>query len=440
MPFSIEKRNGEWCCVTTETGKSHGCHATEAEAKKQLAALYVHVPEARHSTDAFSAAPGVDFAGDPEVVIRSGKIFELGEYPDRAFSLDEEEADAAIADFSPVPVDSEHRPSLFDGKLGELRRVWRQGRDLYGEHARPAWLDGLLAGEPCPVSCTWDRQSKRLTKLALTIAPRVTDAAMMSAYAEFAGRRHSASDQGAIQQIHDLAAGQGASCASEYSQREVDTKETPMNLRDRILALFDQAEPEPPSPPATANGTAQAAAGVATPTPPGSGDGAAAAAQFARAAAEAAEARAELLGQRLSRMSADQRAKDAVRFAKDMQDQRRIFPAEGEVLAALYCQALADDEAHETSVTFSADGSKTGSRAEALKALMRSRKPHALTEELLATATEEEKRDFAVLFNVAQQKKPEEPPVSAERRAELLKMTPLGAAHLAAHPTPKGGN
>jgi hypothetical protein len=52
MPFVIEKRGGRWCVFTQgpdggATGETHGCHDTEAEAKRQMAALYVHVPEAR---------------------------------------------------------------------------------------------------------------------------------------------------------------------------------------------------------------------------------------------------------------------------------------------------------------------------------------------------------------------------------------------------------
>lgn len=46
----------------------------------------------------------VDGAATPdgEFITRTGKIFEAGEYPDKKFSLTEEELDAAVASFTPV--------------------------------------------------------------------------------------------------------------------------------------------------------------------------------------------------------------------------------------------------------------------------------------------------------------------------------------------------
>jgi hypothetical protein len=51
MPFEIRKDGSDsskpYCVYTKGKSDPHGCHATEAEAKRQQAALYVHVPEAR---------------------------------------------------------------------------------------------------------------------------------------------------------------------------------------------------------------------------------------------------------------------------------------------------------------------------------------------------------------------------------------------------------
>ena len=52
MPFIIRKSGDQWCCYTRgedgePKGDAHGCHPTEAQAKRQLAALYANVPEAR---------------------------------------------------------------------------------------------------------------------------------------------------------------------------------------------------------------------------------------------------------------------------------------------------------------------------------------------------------------------------------------------------------
>lgn len=66
---------------------------------------------------------GLTFAEGREHVRRVGKIFECGDYPDKAFSLTEEEATAAAAAFTPVPLDLEHLPTVLDGKLGRLVSV-----------------------------------------------------------------------------------------------------------------------------------------------------------------------------------------------------------------------------------------------------------------------------------------------------------------------------
>ncbi len=69
---------------------------------------------------------------DGEWVVRTGKIFECGEFPDKMFSLSEAEADEAIALFRPAQLDVEHMDTVFDGKLGSLVAVWRQGKELIG--------------------------------------------------------------------------------------------------------------------------------------------------------------------------------------------------------------------------------------------------------------------------------------------------------------------
>src|SRR5215472_5265752 len=94
-----------------------------------------------------------------DFVLRQGKFFQLGEYPDKDFALDEAEADAAIAQFVPAPLNIEHIPSLFDGKLGEIRRLWRQGRDILAEYRIPAWLHAVTGQEPIKVSSEWDRKT-----------------------------------------------------------------------------------------------------------------------------------------------------------------------------------------------------------------------------------------------------------------------------------------
>jgi hypothetical protein len=116
-------------------------------------------------------------------VTRTGKVFATGEYADKNFSLTDEEADAAVAAFSPVHANVEHRESEADGLLGGLRRVWRQGKELFAEAFIPQNLHDKLqaAGRPLKPSLEWDRTTKRITGVAWVKFPRIEDAALMSA-------------------------------------------------------------------------------------------------------------------------------------------------------------------------------------------------------------------------------------------------------------------
>ena len=127
----------------------------------------------------FDAIAPADAEGD--FVLRRGKYFELGDYPDKEFSLNETEADAALESFSRMPINLEHTSTLFDGKLGWVRRLWREGRDLLAEYSIPAWLHRVTGGEPIKISSEWDRSTKRPIGAALVLSPRIEDAVMMAA-------------------------------------------------------------------------------------------------------------------------------------------------------------------------------------------------------------------------------------------------------------------
>src|SRR5205085_11869415 len=59
--------------------------------------------------------------------------------------------------------------------------VEARGDELHGIVALPKWLDGAL--DERKVSATWDRETKTLAGLALVRNPRVSDAALMAAFA-----------------------------------------------------------------------------------------------------------------------------------------------------------------------------------------------------------------------------------------------------------------
>lgn len=118
----------------------------------------------------------------PGNVLLSGKVFEVGNYPDRGFAIDEGEMDQAICAFSPVANDLEHSrlKDVLGNSLGELRRLWRVGKEVFGELEVPKWLLDL-AGRTLKVSLAFDK-NKRVVGNALTLHPRIADAEVIEAF------------------------------------------------------------------------------------------------------------------------------------------------------------------------------------------------------------------------------------------------------------------
>jgi hypothetical protein len=215
----------------------------------------------------FSLNPEVTEQGD--MVLRTGKSFEIGNWPDKAFSLNEEEADDAIAHFEKASLNIEHAPSILDGLLGNVSRVWREGKEIMAEWSIPKSLHELLKGQPIKVSTEWETNTagkKRLTGCALVTQPRIRDAVMMTAFSmsedaalkeqiletmltEFARPKkekpttlHASM---AIQEAHDHAARHGALCSdgdakmSSTSHESVDF--TMKHEQKSLQAIHDSA-------------------------------------------------------------------------------------------------------------------------------------------------------------------------------------------------------
>jgi hypothetical protein len=116
-------------------------------------------------------------------VLRTGKVFEAGEYPDKAFSITPEELAEAAASFEPVPIKVEHLDTVFDGKVGRLTKLMASGKDLFGVFEVPQWLSDLFPGQPMKVSLAWSRGPKRILEASLVTNPRIKDAAFRAAFA-----------------------------------------------------------------------------------------------------------------------------------------------------------------------------------------------------------------------------------------------------------------
>jgi hypothetical protein len=367
-------------------------------------------------------------------VTRRGPIFKLGTYPDKAFSLNTEEARQAVAMFAPVPIDSEHRESVFDGRLGQLRHVDLQGDTLYGEMDVPRWLHDLFPETPIPVSTTWHRQDKKIIGLALAANPRVSEAAMMSAFSvafarhdtwdgqaamqemhDHAARNgaicnqpakmHSAHEAGAMQKVHDTTVAHGARCNS-IAAMSADKEHSMDQERQTFLNWLFGIGAKP-----VASEIAPASFGVV-------GAPAAAAAPAPGESDEVKRLRSEL-----SKAKAERITSDATHFADEQITTHKALPAEREAIIAAFTQAAQDDGAH-GAVTF-ADG-KTSSRIDQLKAMFAARPTHTLTKELIVTQ-EGDAAAFAA-GNKTEQPRADSAakPMTPERRKELLGLSDLG--------------
>lgn len=417
LPDSVkklpEKRQRQWFEVWNSAYRAcekDGGKDCEASAFRQ--ANGVVLSEGGPSEDlavvAFALDAPTEAAG--EFVIRKGKLFEAGSYPDKAFEMTPEELAAAAAAFAPVPIDLEHVPTVLDGKLGEVRavEVADDGKTLLGTVALPTWLDAAIGDAERKVSCTWNRATKRLERLALVRTPRVTDAALMAAFAEseaeFIGRRNSGVDQSRIQGLHDVAIDLGASCRAPMGQ--TGRKESKrMGTWDTIKAWIQGGmEGEP-------NVTFGAGAG----TPPEPAD----------TPPEPAQPDPEkvALQARIATLEAEGRQGAAGAFADAMIAAKKALPAEKPAIVAAFARAAEDDAVSPAVVTFG-EG-KTGGRVDALRALYEARQPHILTLETLPPDLKPEQ--ILAAFNA-----PRDPAtVDDERRRQLLAASPVGQGILA---------
>jgi hypothetical protein len=157
----------------------------------------------------FDANPTVQDLGDH--VIRTGKYFECGDYPDKRFSLSEDEADAVISLLEPIPINLEHVPTVLDGKLGKVTRLWRDGVNILFEAIIPKWLHDITGTKPLKVSAEWDLETKSPLGMGIVLNPRIEDAALMAAF-----------KSGAMQSFHDSAVYKGAECSGKSMFQSVD--------------------------------------------------------------------------------------------------------------------------------------------------------------------------------------------------------------------------
>lgn len=175
-------------------------------------------------------------------VLRTGKIFQAGEYPDKKFAISIDEIKNAVKDFKPIAINVEHEKTVWDGLMGQLVSIEAsENGDLFGGALIPKAVDDLLGGK-YKVSAEWSAD-KKLVGLGVVKKPRISDAALFAASfsvkedeveAIFAETAKTWDGRSIIQQIHDLVARHGAICdesnSSEYpnyyySETDIDLDE-----------------------------------------------------------------------------------------------------------------------------------------------------------------------------------------------------------------------
>lgn len=111
------------------------------------------------------------------------RLFKIGEYPDKSFSLTAEEADAAVAAFAPTPILLEHgRTAVGRTEFGTLDSLRRDGDWLYGVTRMVDAAAKALKGSTPKLSMSWDRATKLPVEVSLVQVPRVAEAGLVAAF------------------------------------------------------------------------------------------------------------------------------------------------------------------------------------------------------------------------------------------------------------------
>jgi hypothetical protein len=364
------------------------------------------------------------------MVVKEGVIFKAGSYPQRGLTMTPDEVKAMAANFKPVPIDLNHKTTLrgIDSRCGYLTSVTPSddGKVLFGRIEIPEWLNDLVGkdektGQPIPVkvSSTILLKSKRLAKLALTDSPVVDDAAVFAAFS----KAHP--DEAATVTIESEPVSIDESNNAEFAEFESDelkeavpvcaackalkdgqvakptrfskTEENEMSVNNEkgivesILEFatkaIEKAEAktvEVPTP--TPAPVIPPAAPVTEPKTAELSDEAKA--QIAELQEQVRLAQEALAAKDASDKAAFAASVDvkAAAFADELIKSGAELPANKETCVALFAQAIRDDAASQTEVTFGKDSEGKevkGGRVDALKALYASRTPANLTQEQL---------------------------------------------------------
>lgn len=439
------------------------------------------LPESWTTADHTDGAPSgpwlAEFAVDASgrrvdggyAIYPNARLFQAGEYPDKAFSLSPEEMWLACEQFTPVTGNIQHTDYL-KGRACEVRSIRLADGDpfaLLGEVAVPLWLDENLEGHEKRLSCEWDRESKTLAGIALCVNPRVEDAALMTAEATFASKHQTSHGVQSLQEIHNASVRGGAVCKRPGSADMASSHEHTAIQQAHDISVEHGAMCDDMRAPRPYFGTSDSGGhAVTTPTPTPTKEGrtmsrfsefmaylkgedeesdsddqqksasqakpaaapAAAPAQMSTPAeSEALRAAKNQLAhfeQENRRLKMERIHQDAEHFVEKAIAEEYAMPKEREALMALRVQAAMDDSTLDV-VKFE-DGTET-SRVKLLEDSVKQRVQGRLTKEQLNP----ELHKLFIASNPSTTAGRDGQPMSEERRKELLAMTEKGREVLA---------
>ena len=116
-----------------------------------------------------------------ETIQREAKLFEAGSYPERGLEITEADLDRIIECTSEAPVRIEHSATPFDGALGVVKSLYRNGRELFGKlcFTKAAW-ELIRAADARRLSVAISKDKNAISEVSLVREPRIADAAVFS--------------------------------------------------------------------------------------------------------------------------------------------------------------------------------------------------------------------------------------------------------------------
>lgn len=114
-------------------------------------------------------------------MIKTAKIFQGGDYPDKGINVTEDHLDAYIKNFTPCQIKIEHSTSIFDNILGTVKEIYRHGLELFGkiDFTKEAWALIEKSGKKS-LSVSINPNLNKIEEVSLVTDPRVKDARIFS--------------------------------------------------------------------------------------------------------------------------------------------------------------------------------------------------------------------------------------------------------------------